>query len=125
MGCSSGNQKQVPFGRFLYIVHEIKNYIDVYLKEKEPTKYYKSYAWKTAIGLQMVDGLETSEYLIKTAHKNINGEINFDEVHKLLDSYYKENSNQSERVEEADKVSARIAKKKYNKFHQIQFLHHT
>lgn len=86
-----------------------QNYIDVYLKEKEPTKYYKSYAWKTAIGLQMVDGLETSEYLIKMAHKNINGEINFDEVHKLLDSYYKENSNQSERVEEADKVSARIA----------------
>ena len=61
-----------------------QNYIDVYLKEKEPTKYYKSYAWKTAIGLQMVDGLETSEYLIKTAHKNINGEINFDEVSSMF-----------------------------------------
>ena len=38
-----------------------------YSKEKEPTKYYKTYAWKTAIGLQQVDGLEPSEYLIKTA----------------------------------------------------------
>ena len=46
---------------------------DGYSKEKEPAKYYKSYAWKTAIGLQDVDGLEPSEYLIKTANQNING----------------------------------------------------
>ena len=46
-----------------------------YSKEKEPTKYYKSYAWKTAIGLQDVDGLEPSEYLIQTANQNINGDI--------------------------------------------------
>ena len=44
---------------------------DGYSKEKEPAKYYKSYAWKTAIGLQDVDGLEPSEYLIKTANQNI------------------------------------------------------
>ena len=35
-----------------------------YSREKEPTKYYKIYAWKTAIGLQKVDGLTPSEYLI-------------------------------------------------------------
>ena len=49
--------------------------LDGYSKEKEPTKYYKSYAWKTAIGLQDVDGLEPSEYLIQTANQNINGDI--------------------------------------------------
>ena len=80
-----------------------------YSKEKEPTKYYKTYAWKTAIGLQQVDGLEPSEYLIKTAEQSINGDISFDDVHRLITSYYKENKSQSERTEEADKVSVRIA----------------
>ena len=80
-----------------------------YSKEKEPTKYYKSYAWKTAIGLQKVDGLEPSEYLIKTAEQSINGDISFDDAHKLITSYYKENKSQAERTEEADKVSVRIA----------------
>ncbi len=80
-----------------------------YSKEKEPTKYYKSYAWKTAIGLQKVDGLEPSEYLIKTANKNIEGDISFEDVHKLIASYYKESNIHTERVEEADKVSVRIA----------------
>ena len=80
-----------------------------YSKEKEPTKYYKSYAWKTAIGLQKVDGLEPSEYLIKTANKNIEGDISFEDVHKLITSYYRESNIHAERVEEADKVSVRIA----------------
>ena len=80
-----------------------------YSKEKEPAKYYKTYAWKTAIGLQNVDGLKPSEYLIKTAEQNINGSISFDEAHELITSYYKENKAKSERTEEADKVSVRIA----------------
>ena len=29
-----------------------------YLKESEPDKAYKGYAWSTAIGLQVVDGLK-------------------------------------------------------------------
>ena len=80
-----------------------------YSREKEPTKYYKTYAWKTAIGLQKVDGLEPSEYLIKTAEQHIDGDISFDDAHKLITSYYKENKAKSERAEEADKVSVRIA----------------
>ena len=80
-----------------------------YSKEKEPAKYYKTYAWRTAIGLQKVDGLEPSEYLIKTAEQSINGYISFDDAHSLITSYYKENKTQSERTEEADKVSVRIA----------------
>ena len=80
-----------------------------YSREKEPTKYYKTYAWKTAIGLQKVDGLEPSEYLIKTAEQHIDGDISFDDAHKLITSYYKENKAKSERTEEADKVSVRIA----------------
>ena len=82
-----------------------------YIKESEPNKRVKRYAWHTAIGLQAVDGLETSEYLAHTAARNIEGEISFDEVSALLQAYYKENParDAGDRTEEADKVSARIA----------------
>ncbi|MBQ9953736.1 MAG: Fic family protein [Clostridia bacterium] len=82
-----------------------------YLREKEPQKKEKGYVWHTAIGLQAVDGLKTSEYLIKTAKRNIDGDITFEEANHLIHSYYKENSVQTgaDRTEEADKVSVRIA----------------
>ena len=82
-----------------------------YIKESEPAKRDKGYAWHTAIGLQAVDGLKTSEYLLHTAVRNIEGEISFEEANALLQTYYKENParDSSDRTEEADKVSARIA----------------
>ena len=41
----------------------------------------KGYAWQTtAIGLQAVDGLKTSKYLIDTAIRNIEGDISIDEA---------------------------------------------
>ncbi len=82
-----------------------------YIKESEPAKQDKSYAWHTAIGLQAVDGLKTSKYLVQTAVRNINGEISFEDANALLQIYYEENPtrNASDRTEEADKVSARIA----------------
>ena len=82
-----------------------------YIKESEPTKRDKGYAWHTAIGLQAVDGLKTSEYLVHTAVRNIEGEISFEEANALLQTYYEENPTHdaSDRTEEADKVSARIA----------------
>ena len=83
-----------------------------YLKQGEPEKKEKGYAWHTAIGLQAVDGLKTSQYLIDTAIKNIEGEISIDEAQSLLNSYYEENPNNDseDRTEEADKVAVRIAK---------------
>lgn len=82
-----------------------------YIKESEPAKRDKGYAWHTAIGLQAVDGLKTSEYLMYTAVRNIEGEISFEEANELLQTYYEENPicDASDRTEEADKVSARIA----------------
>ena len=62
-----------------------------YMKETEPNKRYKGYAWHTAIGLQAVDGLKTSEYLLHTAIRNIEGEISFEEANALLQNYYEEN----------------------------------
>ena len=82
-----------------------------YIRESEPAKRDKGYAWHTAIGLQAVDGLKTSEYLVHTAVRNIEGEISFEEANALLQTYYEENPTRdaSDRTEEADKVSARIA----------------
>lgn len=82
-----------------------------YIKESEPAKRDKGYAWCTAIGLQSVDGLKTSEYLVHTAVRNIEGEISLEEANALLQTYYEENPahDGEDRTEEADKVSARIA----------------
>lgn len=83
-----------------------------YIRQIEPGKRERGYAWHTAIGLQAVDGLTPSKYLVQTAIQNIEGEITIDQAQKLLDSYYEENpkDRDDERTEEADKVSIRIAK---------------
>jgi fido (protein-threonine AMPylation protein) len=84
-----------------------------YIKQGEPDKKEKSIIWQTAIGLQQVDGLKPSAYLIETAKHNIEGDITFEEVKNRLDIYYKTPANRQTdtdgRTEEADKVSARIA----------------
>lgn len=83
-----------------------------YIKESEPDKKKKVYAWRTAIGLQDVDGLKPSQYLIETATQNIEGYITIEEALDRIDSYYEEkevHSPESERTEEADKVASRIA----------------
>lgn len=84
-----------------------------YIRQIEPDKKEKGIIWQTAIGLQQVDGLKTSEYLIETAKLNIEGDITFDEVKNRIDAYYKTQpskpTNTDDRTEEADKVSARIA----------------
>ena len=83
-----------------------------YIKQTEPGKRDKGYAWQTAIGLQAVDGLKPSKYLIDTAIKNIEGDISIDEAQELLNTYYEENpkADTEDRTEEADKVAVRIAK---------------
>ena len=81
-----------------------------YIRQGEPNKAEKAKVWKTAIGLQQVDGLKPSDYLIETARHNIEGDITIEEVKQLIDSYYKQHpvKNDETRTEEADKVSARI-----------------
>ena len=84
-----------------------------YIRNTEPAKKDKTYAWSTAIGLQQVDGLTPSKYLFDTAKRNIDGEITFDEAKSLIDTYYESKTERlddsEERTEEADKVASRIA----------------
>ena len=56
---------------------------DQYLLQGEPGKRDKAQAWKTAIGLQEVDGLSPSTYLLETAKRHIDGDITIDEVRSL------------------------------------------
>lgn len=83
-----------------------------YIKEGETTSAEKAKTWSTAIGLQDVDGLKPSEYLIETAKEHIEGNINLKEVESRIDKYYKVLNNrkkeETENSEEADKVAVRI-----------------
>lgn len=84
-----------------------------YIKNLPPTRKELGQAWAAAIGLQDVDGMKPSDYLLKTARKNIDGDISVDEAETLIHSYYETKADRTEdddRTEEADKVSARIAK---------------
>lgn len=84
-----------------------------YDRVTEPQKAQKAQIWKTAIGLQAVDGLKTSDYLIDIAKQHIEGDITIDEAGHYLREYYKARDRRdesSERNEEADLVSQRITK---------------
>ena len=82
-----------------------------YIRQGEPERAEKSAAWQTAIGLQAVDGLKTSSYLLETAKEHIEGNIDIAGAQRRIQSYYKEQKNH-QAVEagtmEADIVSARI-----------------
>lgn len=81
-----------------------------YYEASEPDKRERAFDWATAIGLQDVDGLKPSNYLLEMAKRNIEGEISADEARRLVDEYYetKEGHDAPDDEREADKVSARI-----------------
>ena len=84
---------------------------DEYIRQGEPSQREAAYAWSTAIGLQAVDGLKTSEYLNGLARRNIEGEITIDEVEQLLNSYYENKTTleaDDDDKQEADKASKNI-----------------
>ena len=63
---------------------------DEYIRQGDHQKKERAEAWRVAIGLQAVDGLKVSDYLLELARRNIEGEICMEEVDKLLDEYYDE-----------------------------------
>ena len=86
---------------------------DEYIVASEPHKCEKAEAWKVAIGLQAVDGLQVSEYLKQTARRHIEGEITIDQAKELVKQYYvskTQHDDDDDDKQEADRVSANIAK---------------
>ena len=94
------------------IIHSMPN-LEEYIRQGEPMQRERGQIWQTAIGLQQVDGLNTSAYLLQTAKQHIEGDITLQKAKELIDSYYQSQqvrqNSESEATEEADKVSARIA----------------
>lgn len=82
-----------------------------YIKQGNPSQIEKTKAWETAIGLQDVDGLKPSKYLIETAKEHIEGNINISQAKERITQYYEElveRNNLKKESEEADKVAVRI-----------------
>ena len=82
-----------------------------YIKQGEQNRVEKTKTWETAIGLQEVDGLKPSKYLIKTAKEHIEGNIDIEEAKIRIDEYYEvqgSRKNFEKENEEADKVAVRI-----------------
>jgi len=87
--------------------------LEEYIMQGEPGQIEKSEAWQTAIGLQAVDGLKTSAYLLDTAKDHIEGRIDINEAQTRIMSYYEQRNVRTDieqDTKEADIVSARIAK---------------
>lgn len=92
-----------------------QQYLDfeAYERVAEPHKRERASVWRTAIGLQDVDGLKVSDYLKETAVRHIEGDITIDDVREQLKSYYVNKTTHDEddaEKEEADRVAANIAK---------------
>lgn len=84
-----------------------------YIRQGELGPSERASNWRTAIGLQQVDGLTPSDYLLEAARRHIEGDITIGEVKQLIDGYYHTAAARSQEnaaeTEEADKVSSRIA----------------
>ena len=83
---------------------------DEYIVHGEPGQKEKADAWQTAIGLQDVDGLKVSTYLLDTARQHIEGDITIDDVRDRIKAYYETKSGHDEVDEEGDKASVNIAR---------------
>lgn len=88
------------------------NEFESYLRSTEPGPKERAGLWQTAIGLQKVDGLEVSEFLVETAKRHIEGEVNIEGVDRLIKSYYQSEAARDvpEDVKEADEVSKNIVR---------------
>jgi fido (protein-threonine AMPylation protein) len=76
--------------------------------ETQDARSKKAY-WSAAIGLNRVDGLEPSGYLIELAEQHIEGAMTSDEVDRRLEGYYSQKEpGTNDREKECDLVSKRI-----------------
>lgn len=81
---------------------------DTLIRENNPLQRLLATSWQAAIGLQDVDGLRPSEYLLDLAKRNVKTEITLQDCRSLIDSHYLSAVDHSLRKEEADKTSVNI-----------------
>ena len=66
------------------LFEEYKNNPDPILRER-------TNKWAIAIGLQRVDSLNVSDFLIQVARQEIEGKITMDKAQALIDEHYAQN----------------------------------
>ena len=83
-----------------------------YIRAAESEPKERAELWQTAIGLQKVDGLSVSDYLIETAKKHIEGKVSIDDVDALISTYYRSEAAREipADMKEADEVSKNIVR---------------
>ena len=91
---------------------ELNGELNSYEKvEETKDSHKKQLYWNMAIGLQQVDSLVPSKYLIELANDNINGKISSYEIEELLNKYYAKQNLSDKKVSdehECDLVATRI-----------------
>lgn len=76
---------------------------------REDASYeYQESLWKISFGLQKIDGLKPSNYLIELSKEEIQGNKTYSEIRASLDKHYSSERSNIEN-EEVDKVSVSIA----------------
>lgn len=68
------------------LFEEYKNHQDPFVRERANN-------WAITIGLQCVDGLSVSDFLIQVARQEIEGKITMNEAKALIDEYYTQKVN--------------------------------
>ena len=80
---------------------------DDYIRDATPDKSLLNLSWKISIGLQKMDGLTVSPYLMETAGEHVEGKIDFTTAKQRIDSYHKAHGGSTDTME-ADMVSLRM-----------------
>jgi fido (protein-threonine AMPylation protein) len=84
--------------------------LEQYIRSQEPDTKERAAMWQTAIGMQKVDGLSVSDYLVDTAQKHIEKQVDINEAKSLIAEYY-QTADRRETIsndEEADKAAVNI-----------------
>ena len=85
---------------------------DEYIVQGDGTRKQRAENWQIAIGLQDVDRLQNSAYLLDTARQHIEGKLDIADVQQRIEDYYRTTEGRelaSQRTDEADIVASRIS----------------
>ena len=88
-----------------------RHLFDEYIVQGESSRKQRAENWQIAIGLQDVDRLQNSPYLLETAKEHIERTVDLATVQKRIAEYYKTEEGRklaATRSDEADTVAMRI-----------------
>ena len=70
---------------------------DEFKNAPNPTVRERANSWAMAIGLQDVDHLSVSDFLVETAKRHIRGEITIGDVRRIIEAHYAKGKKKAKR----------------------------